>query len=146
MLAADATLERVRDPLREERAVREPGERVVECLVGELILERPSLGDVASGDDDAADVRDGLEQVVEDAFELDDGAVLPAVASRSRGIGVAGIAQTSAKKPARRSASSRSRSSGQLRPDELVLPVAEDAPRRTGVWYRIVEIRRQEER
>ena len=50
-------LERVRDPLREERAVRETRERVVERLVRELLLERTALGDVARGDDDAADVR-----------------------------------------------------------------------------------------
>ena len=54
--ATDAALERVRDALREERAVRETRQRVVKGLVGELILERASLGDVARRDDDAADV------------------------------------------------------------------------------------------
>ena len=43
---------------------------------GELVLERAPLGDVARRDDDAGDVR-VVEEVVEDAFEPDDGPVLP---------------------------------------------------------------------
>ena len=71
------TLDRMRDPLGEERAVREPGERVVEGLMRELILQGAALGHVSRGEDDAADVLVS-EQVVEDAFELDDRTVLPA--------------------------------------------------------------------
>ena len=72
-----APFDRVRDPFGEEGAVRETRERVVERLMRELILERAALGDVSRGHHHAADVRDA-EQVVEDALELDDAAVLSA--------------------------------------------------------------------
>jgi hypothetical protein len=75
--ATDAALERVRDALREERAVRETRQRVVKGLVGQLILERSPLGDVARRDDDAADVGHS-DEVVEHALELDERAVLAA--------------------------------------------------------------------
>ena len=42
-----APRQRVRDAIGEECAVREPGDRVVERLVGELPLERLALADVA---------------------------------------------------------------------------------------------------
>ena len=80
-------VERVADAVGEERAVREPGQRVVERLVAELRLEPPALGDVSRGDDDARDVL-VVEEVVEDALELDGRPVLLAereVARRRRG-------------------------------------------------------------
>src|SRR4051812_48079636 len=46
----------VADALGEQRAVGEAGDRVVEGLVGELLLERLALGDVTAVEDDAADV------------------------------------------------------------------------------------------
>ena len=73
--SARAALDCVRDALREERAVREPRERVVERLMRELVLERSALGDVTRGQYDTADVR-LVEQVVEDALQLHDRAVL----------------------------------------------------------------------
>src|SRR5262245_63470210 len=48
--------ERVPDTLREQRPVREPGDRVVEGLMRELLLERLALADVAAVEDDPADV------------------------------------------------------------------------------------------
>ena len=46
------------DPVPEQHPVREPGERVVERPVGELVLQLPLLGDVAHGQHDPADGRD----------------------------------------------------------------------------------------
>ena len=54
--AADRAHDRVLDAVGEERAVGEPGDRVVERLVRELVLERLALADVAAVQDDAADV------------------------------------------------------------------------------------------
>ena len=48
--------ERVVDAVTEERAIREPGERVVEGVVFELVEEGLALRDVARREDDAADV------------------------------------------------------------------------------------------
>jgi hypothetical protein len=48
-LARDGVL----DPVGEQRAVRQPGELVVERPVGELVLERLALGDVAGVQDPA---------------------------------------------------------------------------------------------
>ena len=48
--------ERLVEAIAEQRAVREPGEAVVERLVGELLLEPHALGDVAGVEHDAADV------------------------------------------------------------------------------------------
>ena len=122
--ATDAALERVRYALREERAVRETRQRVVEGLVGQLILERSSLGDVARRDDDAADVGHS-DEVVEHALELDERAVLAAERQVAR------------HRSARDSADLREETSepigvvaleevGQSGSDELVLLVAED--------------------
>ena len=69
-----APRERVRDAVAEERAVREPGDRVVEGLVGELLLERLALADVARVQDDAADVL-VVDQVGVPDLELELGAV-----------------------------------------------------------------------
>ena len=55
-------VERVLDAVGEERAVREVGDRVVERLVCELVLERLALADVAAVEHDSADVL-VLEQV-----------------------------------------------------------------------------------
>ncbi len=65
----------MRHALAEEGAVAEPCQRVVERLVGKLVLECAALGHVPGGEHDASDVLDG-EQVVEDALEPDDAAVL----------------------------------------------------------------------
>ena len=43
-------------PVDEQRPVRQAGEPVVERLVGELLLERLALGDVAESDDRADDL------------------------------------------------------------------------------------------
>ena len=64
----------VRDAVGEEGAVREPGDRVVERLVGELALERLALADVARVQDDAADVL-VVDQVGVPDLELELGAV-----------------------------------------------------------------------
>ena len=45
------------DAVPEQHPVREPGERVVERPVGELLLQFPLLGDVPQGEHDAADGR-----------------------------------------------------------------------------------------
>ena len=66
--------------LAEQRAVGEVGHRVVERLVGELLLERLALADVAAVEDDAADVL-VVEQVRVQDLELPDAAV--AVAERA---------------------------------------------------------------
>ena len=47
--------ERVLDAIAEQRPVREVGNRIVEGLIGELLLELLALGDVAQVDDDPAD-------------------------------------------------------------------------------------------
>ena len=48
--------ERLVEPVAEERAVRQPGQPVVERLPGELLLEPHALGDVPRVEDDAADL------------------------------------------------------------------------------------------
>ena len=48
--------ERLVEPVAEERAVRKPGEAVVERLTRQLLLEPNPLGDVACVEHDAADV------------------------------------------------------------------------------------------
>ena len=48
-----AAVERVRYAIPEERAVRQSGERVVERLVAQLLLELLALADVAGVEDDA---------------------------------------------------------------------------------------------
>ena len=54
--------------VEEQRAVRQAGQHVVERLVAELVLEGPSVGDVAVVDDHAANGR-VVEQVLGDRFE-----------------------------------------------------------------------------
>ena len=49
--------ERPLDPVPEQHPVREPGERVVERPVGELVLQLPLIGDVPQGEHDPADGR-----------------------------------------------------------------------------------------
>ena len=54
---AGGAVQGVLDAVVEERAVRQLGERVVEGAVAQLGLGGLALGDVAAGEDDAADVR-----------------------------------------------------------------------------------------
>ena len=54
--AADGRTEGVRDAVGEERAVGEVGDRIVERLMRELVLEGLALADVAAVEDDPADV------------------------------------------------------------------------------------------
>ena len=56
MVLAPAARDRVPHALGEQRPVGEPGDRVVERLMRELLLERLALADVAAVEDDAADV------------------------------------------------------------------------------------------
>jgi hypothetical protein len=55
-LLAPAPGDRMAHALGEERAVREAGNGIVESLVGELLLERKALADVAAVEHDAAHV------------------------------------------------------------------------------------------
>ncbi len=122
---ARSAFDRVRDPLREERAVRETRERVVERLVRELILERAALGDVSRGHHDAADVRDA-EQVVEDALELDD-ACRPSGAGAGRAASGRRHRAHLGEEPAELLGVLVLEELGQPPSDELVLAVAEHA-------------------
>ena len=54
--AALRTHERVLDAIREQRAVREVGDRIMEGLVLELVLEGLALAHVAAVEHDAANV------------------------------------------------------------------------------------------
>ena len=68
-ISRDAALgahQRVLDAVGEQRAVGELRDRVVECLVCKLLLERLALADVAAVEHDAADVL-----VVEEVGVLD---------------------------------------------------------------------------
>ena len=67
--------DRVADALVEQRAVGEVGDRIVERLVGELLLERLALGDVAAVEHDPAD-RAVAEQVGVQDLEVAQAAVL----------------------------------------------------------------------
>ena len=49
--------ERVREPILEQGAVGKAGQRIVECLVAQLVLERLSLRDVAHAEQDSFDQR-----------------------------------------------------------------------------------------
>ena len=87
--AADRAHDRVLDAVGEQRAVGEARDRVVEGLVGELVLERLALADVAAVQDDAADVL-VLEQVRVLDLELEPGAVaVPERALDHVGLGAA---------------------------------------------------------
>ncbi len=66
--------QRVADPVAEERAVGEPGQRVVEGLVQELLLEALAFADVADVEHDAANGR-VLDQVGGDGLGLERGPV-----------------------------------------------------------------------
>ena len=70
----------VADALDEQRAVGEVGDGVVEGLVGELLLERLALADVAAVEHDAVDVL-VVEQVGVEDLELTHLAVLVAQAA-----------------------------------------------------------------
>ncbi len=56
------------DAIAEEGAIRQPGKRVVEGLVGELILERTALGDVVCGEHEAAH-RQVVEHIAHHALD-----------------------------------------------------------------------------
>ena len=107
--------ERVLDAVREERAVGEVRDRIVERLVGELILERLPLAHVAAVEHDAPDVL-VLEQVgalhleLQPRFRRDDASVhsiarasglssaMPTTTSASRGLSV-GLSSRSKRVP-----------------------------------------------
>ena len=72
--AAARPLERVLDAVQEQRPVRQPGERVVECLVRELVLEHAPLGHVVRREHDAAH-RLVVQEVAEDALDRPEAAV-----------------------------------------------------------------------
>ena len=72
--SADRAHDGLLDAVCEQRSVGEAGDRVVEGLVCELILERLALADVSTVQDDAADVL-VLQQVCVLNLELEPGAV-----------------------------------------------------------------------
>ena len=73
--AADAG-QGVLDAVEEQRPVRQAGERVVERLVAQLVLERAATGDVADREHDAVHVR-VVEQVHADDLGVDHRVVGP---------------------------------------------------------------------
>ena len=75
--------DRVPHPLDEQRAVGEVGDRIVEGLVCELLLERLALAHVAAVEHDAVDVL-VVEQIRVEHLELADLAVLVAEAALER--------------------------------------------------------------
>ena len=83
VLPTSSSAEGMGHTVTEESSVREPGKGVVECLVRELLLERTPLGHVSGRDDDAVH-RGEAEEVVEDALELADRAVLSSQRQVSR--------------------------------------------------------------
>ncbi len=117
-------LERVLHPVDEEQAVREPGERVVERLVGELLLERAPLRDIARGDDHPRDVR-VVDQVVEDGLEVTDGAGLRAQPEIA-GHGTARRGKDLGQQLLQAPVLSLGEEARERHADELTLPVAED--------------------
>ena len=82
-LVAAAPDERVLDAVAEQRAVRQPGERVVEGLVLEFVLEGLALGDVAHVQHDPLD---GLvaEQVAGGRLDVAPAALLAGAARGTR--------------------------------------------------------------
>src|SRR4029079_7735603 len=73
----------MRESIPEQRAIREPGQDVMEGLMSKLLLERLPLGDVAVVDDDATD---GwvVEQVLGDRVEHPERSVVVAGAELER--------------------------------------------------------------
>ena len=86
---AVAAAQRVGEPVAEQLAVGEPGERVVERLVAELLLERLAVGDVADGEHPALHGRVG-HQVGERALEHQVAAVRVPGAQDDRLVALAG--------------------------------------------------------
>ena len=72
---AEGPRDRVADALVEQRPVGEVGDRIVEGLVGELLLERLALRDVAAVQDDPTD-RGVAEEVGVEDLEVTQAAVL----------------------------------------------------------------------
>ena len=67
--------ERVRHAIEKERAIRQPGERVVKCLMRELGLQRLALADVARVEHDAAH-RGLVEQIRSDHLDVAPSAIV----------------------------------------------------------------------
>jgi hypothetical protein len=72
---AKALRDAVPDPVLEQRPVWKTGERIVECLVTELVLKVLALAHVAKRDDEPADRRI-LQEVRTGAFDIDEEPVL----------------------------------------------------------------------
>ena len=85
-LVAARPRQRVLDAVHEEDAVRQAGQRIVERLPRELLLERLALGDVARVDDDPAD-GGMVEQVGADRLQVAPGAVAVEAAEVDGGLG-----------------------------------------------------------
>ena len=64
---AFGTLEPLFDPIAEQHAIGQVGQRIVERLVRELILEAFAVADVAGGEHQSADV-DVVEQIAGDGL------------------------------------------------------------------------------
>src|SRR4051812_31469403 len=112
--------------LGEQRAVREAGDRVVEGLMGELLLERLALGHVAAVEDDAAHVL-VVEQVRVLDLELQRLAVAVAQGALEH-LGAAGVVVGGAVEQVQQPALLAGREqAGEARADDLVGRVAEDA-------------------
>ena len=73
---AVGAVEGMGDPVEEERPVGQSGQRVVEGLMVELLLQGPPVGDVAAVEHDGSDVRI-VEQVGHDGLHLAPAAVSP---------------------------------------------------------------------
>jgi hypothetical protein len=58
------------DPIMEERTVPESGQRIVKCLIEELLFQLPTLGHIVAGHDETPDRR-VVDQVDEREFEWD---------------------------------------------------------------------------
>jgi hypothetical protein len=67
---------RLGQAILEERPVREPGERVVECLVGQLGREQSLLSDVTFREDEIEDLPGGVARRRSRHFDFDYPSVL----------------------------------------------------------------------
>ena len=85
LLRGGARVERVLEAVDEQRAVREVGQRVVERAVGEPVLQRDAVRDVAGIDDGAADGR-VVEEVRALVLDPPVGAVAVAPAHEQRAV------------------------------------------------------------
>ena len=99
-LSVASAAERVFDAITEQRPVREVGDRVVEGLIGELLLELLALGDVAQVDDDAAD-RGVVQQVGDQTLGVQQAAIAVANAKLERLRGLRRAREQHRRAPAR---------------------------------------------